>query len=124
MSDPFVRCGVPDYIRRRPTLRVSASGPEFVANTVRTWLARIGAKTLLVEQGSASENGYIQSFNGKLCDELVDREIFDTLLEAKVLIERWREDYNAAPIARWPTVPRPRTRCCLQRLVPLRSTSR
>ena len=61
---------------------------------MRDWLARIGVKTLFIEPGSPWENGYIESFNGKLRDELLDREIFDTLLEAKVLVERWREEYN------------------------------
>ena len=87
LSDLFVRRGVPDYIR-------SDNGPEFTANAVRTWLERIGVKTRFIEPGSPWENGYIESFNGKLRDELLDREIFDTLIEAKVLIERWREEYN------------------------------
>ena len=87
LSDLFVRRGVPGYIR-------SDNGPEFTANAVRTWLERIGVKTLFIEPGSPWENGYIESFNGKLRDELLDRELFDTLLEAKVLNERWREEYN------------------------------
>ena len=70
------------------------SGPEFTAHAVRRWLSRVGVKTLFIEPGSPWENGYIESFNGKVRDELLDREIFDTLLEAKVLIERWRRDYN------------------------------
>src|SRR3954463_11261598 len=87
LSDLFVRRGVPDYIR-------SDNGPEFTATRVREWLARVEVKTLFIEPGSPWENGYIESFNGKLRDELLNREVFDTLLEAKVLIERWRRAYN------------------------------
>jgi transposase InsO family protein len=87
LSDLFVRRGVPDYIR-------SDNGPEFTATRVREWLARVEVKTLFIEPGSPWENGYVESFNGKLRDELLAREVFDTLLEAKVLIERWRRTYN------------------------------
>jgi len=87
LSDLFVRRGVPDHIR-------SDNGPELTATRVREWLGRVGVKTLFIEPGSPWENGYIESFNGKLRDELLDREIFDTLLEAKVLTERWRQEYN------------------------------
>jgi len=79
--------GVPDHIR-------SDNGSEFTAKAVRSWLRRVGVKTLYIEPGSPWENGYIESFNGKLGDELLAREIFDTLYEAKVLIERWRVQYN------------------------------
>jgi putative transposase len=88
LSDLFVRRGVPTYIR-------SDNGSEFTATKVRQWLARVGVKTLFIEPGSPWENGYVESFNGKLRDELLAREQFDTLLEAKVLIERWRRHYNA-----------------------------
>ena len=87
LSDLFVRRGVPDYIR-------NDNGSEFTAKTVRHWLVSVGVKTLFSEPGSPWENGYIESFNGKLRDELLDVELFDTLLEAKVLIERWRREYN------------------------------
>lgn len=87
LSDLFVRRGVPDHIR-------SDNGPEFTAKRVRKWLKQVQVKTLFIEPGSPWENGYIESFNGKLRDELLDGEIFDTLLEAKVLIERWRREYN------------------------------
>jgi putative transposase len=87
LSDLFVRRGVPAYIR-------SDNGPEFTAKRIREWLARVEVKTLFIEPGSPWENGYIESFNGKLRDELLNREVFDTLLEAKVLIERWRRAYN------------------------------
>ena len=61
---------------------------------MRDWLTRLEVKTLFIEPGSPWENGYIESFNGKLRDELLNREIFTTLLEAKVLIENWRKEYN------------------------------
>jgi transposase InsO family protein len=61
---------------------------------VRRWLNRLGLKTLFIERGSPWENGYIESFNGKLRDELLDREIFTTLGEARVLIEQWKREYN------------------------------
>jgi putative transposase len=89
LSDLFVRRGVPTSIR-------SDNGSEFTATKVREWLARVGVKTLFIEPGSPWENGYVESFNGKLRDELLAREQFDTLLEAKVLIERWRRHYNTA----------------------------
>jgi putative transposase len=87
LSDLFVRRGVPDYIR-------SDNGPEFTAKKVTEWLERVEVKTLFIEPGSPWENGYNESFNGTLRYELLDVELFDTLLEAKVLIERWREEYN------------------------------
>jgi len=83
----FVQRGTPKYLR-------SDNGAEFTATAVRDWLRRIGVQTLYIEPGSPWENGYIESFNGKLRDELLNAEIFDTLLEAQVLIERWRWDYN------------------------------
>jgi transposase InsO family protein len=67
---------------------------EFTAHAVRDWLAKVGVKTLFIEPGSPWENGYVASFNGKLRDELLNGEIFYTLVEAKVLIERWRQHYN------------------------------
>ncbi len=79
--------GVPEHIR-------SDNGAEFTAKAVRSWLGKVGVKTLYIEPGSPWENGYIESFNGKLRDELLNGEIFMTLREAKVLIERWRNHYN------------------------------
>jgi putative transposase len=79
--------GIPEHIR-------SDNGPEFTAKAVRRWLSRVGVKTLFIEPGSPWENGYIESFNGKLRDELLNREVFTTLEEAKVLIEQWRREYN------------------------------
>jgi transposase InsO family protein len=69
-------------------------GAEFTAKAVREWLSQLGVKTLYIEPGSPWENGYVESFNGKLRDELLDREIFYTLQEAQVLIERGRQHYN------------------------------
>jgi putative transposase len=83
----FIFRGIPEYIR-------SDNGPEFTAKAVRSWLERLGVKTLFIEPGSPWENGYIESFNGKLRDELLNREIFTTLTEAKILIEQWRREYN------------------------------
>jgi len=79
--------GVPEHIR-------SDNGPEFTATIVREWLTKVGVRTLFIEPGSPWENGYVESFNGKLRDELLDREIFYSLTEAKVLIEMWRRHYN------------------------------
>ena len=87
LSDLFFRRGIPEHIR-------SDNGSEFTATAVRNWLKRLGVKTLYIEPGSPWENGYIESFNGKLRDELLNREVFDTLLEVKVLVGRWRREYN------------------------------
>jgi len=87
LFDLFVRRGLPDYIR-------SDNGAEFTATAVREWLAKIGVKTLYIEPGSPWENGYVESFNGKLRDELLNGELFYTLQEAQILIERWRQEYN------------------------------
>ncbi len=87
LTDLFVQHGPPDHVR-------SDNGSEFTAKAVRAWLSRIGVKTLYIEPGSPWENGYNESFNGKLGDELLKGEIFYSLKEAKVLIEQWRRHYN------------------------------
>jgi len=87
LSDLFITVGIPEHIR-------SDNGPELTAKVLREWLSDLGVKTLFIEPGSPWENGYIESFNGKLRDELLNREIFTTLWEAKVLIESWRREYN------------------------------
>jgi putative transposase len=87
LSDLFILRGVPEHIR-------SDNGPEFVAKIVREWIATVGAKTAYIEPGSPWENGYCESFNGKLRDELLDGEVFYSLAEAKVMIESWRRHYN------------------------------
>ncbi len=78
----------------RPASIRPDNGPEFTAELVRLWLTALDVETLFIEPGSPWENGYVESFNGKLRDELLDREIFYTLTEAKILIERWRQEYN------------------------------
>lgn len=87
LTDLFVRRGLPEHIR-------SDNGPEFTAKRVRDWLSFLEVKTLFIEPGSPWENGYVESFNGKMRDELLRQEIFYTLDEAKVLVERWRHEYN------------------------------
>jgi transposase InsO family protein len=87
LTELFVKYGPPEHIR-------SDNGSEFTAKVVRQWLKRLGVKTLFIEPGSPWENGYIESFNGKLRDELLNGEIFYTLKEAQVLIEEWRLEYN------------------------------
>jgi transposase InsO family protein len=87
LAELFVSRGTPAYIR-------SDNGSEFTARRVRQWLWYVGVETLYIEPGSPWENGYVESFNGKLRDELLNREIFYTLKEAQVLIEAWREEYN------------------------------
>ncbi len=79
--------GIPEHIR-------SDNGPEFTAKAIREWLGGVGARTLYIEPGSPWENGYVESFNGKLRDELLDREVFYTLLEVMVLTEQYRQTYN------------------------------
>ena len=88
LADLVVTHGVPAHIR-------SDNGPEFTAELVRLWLAALQVQALFIEPGSPWENGYVESFTGTLRDELLDREIFYTLTEAKSLIERWRRQYNS-----------------------------
>ena len=87
LADLFVRHGPPEYLR-------SDNGPEFTAKLVRRWLGRVGVEMLFIEPGSPWENGYNESFNGKLRDELLNGEIFYSLAEAAVLVEQWRREYN------------------------------
>jgi len=87
LTDLFFRRGILEHIR-------SDNGAEFTAKAVRSWLSRLGVRTLYIEPGSPWENGYIESFNGKMRDEVLNREVFDTIREAKVLVERWRREYN------------------------------
>ncbi len=87
LADLFVRHGPPEYLR-------SDNGPEFTAKPVRRWLGRVGVEMLFIEPGSPWENGYNESFNGKLRDELLNGEIFYSLAEAAVLVEQWRREYN------------------------------
>jgi transposase InsO family protein len=91
LTDLFILRGVPAYIR-------SDNGPEFVAEGVRKWINAVDAKTAYIEPGSPWENGYIESFNARFRDELLNGEIFYTLKEAQIVIEQWRIHYNT----RWP----------------------
>jgi putative transposase len=87
LTELFCTRGIPEHIR-------SDNGSEFTAKSIRKWLNELGAKTVYIEPGSPWENGYVESFNGKLRDELLNGEIFYTLQEAKILIEKWRREYN------------------------------
>ena len=87
LSDLFILRGIPRHIR-------SDNGPEFIARALRDWIAAVGAKTAYIMPGSPWENGYCESFNSKLRDELLNGEIFYTLKEARIVIERWRRHYN------------------------------
>jgi len=87
LTDLFILRGPPAYIR-------SDNGPEFVAQAVRDWIAAVGAKTAYIEPGSPWENGYCESFNGRFRDELLNGEVFYTLREAQIIIEKWRKHYN------------------------------
>jgi transposase InsO family protein len=89
LADLFIARGTPAHIR-------SDNGPEFAAIAVKGWITGVGARTAYIEPGSPWENGYVESFNGKFRDELLSCEIFNTLAEAKVLIEQWRVHYNTA----------------------------
>ena len=105
LTDLFARHGPPEHLR-------SDNGPEFTAKLVRRWLARLRVQTLYIAPGSPWENGYNESFNGKLRDEFLNGEIFYTLPEATVLVEQWRRLYNTVRPHQCPrrTTPRPRRR--------------
>ena len=87
LTDLFILRSPPSFVR-------SDNGPEFVAKAVRAWIAAVGAKAAYIEPGSPWENGYVESFNARLRDELLDGEIFFSLAEAKIVIESWRRHYN------------------------------
>lgn len=87
LTELFTTRGIPDHIR-------SDNGSEFTAKSIRSWLARLGIKTLYIEPGSPWENGYNESFNGRLRDECLNGETFHTLREAQVILEQWRHHYN------------------------------
>jgi transposase InsO family protein len=115
LSDLFILRGVPGHVR-------SDNGPEFIARAVREWIAAVGARTAFIEPGSPWENGYCESFNSKLRDELLNGEVFYSLAEARIVIESWRQHYNtqrphsslgykppAPPAVLWPDAPPPST---------------
>ena len=88
LSDLFILRGVPGHIR-------SDNGPEFIAKSVQAWISGVGARTAYIAPGSPCENGYVESFNARLRDELLNGEIFYTLKEARIVIESWRRHYNS-----------------------------
>jgi putative transposase len=87
LSELFILRGVPGHIR-------SDNGPEFIAEAVQTWIAAVGSKTAYIAPGSPWENGYVESFNARLRDELLNGKIFYSLREAQILTESWRRHYN------------------------------
>ena len=87
LSDLFITRGVPEHVR-------SDNGPEFIAMAVQEWIAAVGAKTAYIAPGSPWENGFVESFNARLRDELLNGEIFYSLAEARVIIEAWRRHFN------------------------------
>ena len=87
LAELFILRGIPGHIR-------SDNGPEFVAKAVQEWIAAVGAKTAYIAPGSPWENGYVESFNARLRDELLNGEIFYSLREAQIVIESWRRHYN------------------------------
>ena len=102
LADLFIARGTPGFIR-------SDNGPEFVAVAVQGWISGVGAKTAYIEPGSPWENGYVESSNGKLRDELMNAEVFNTLKEAQTLIEQWRVHFNTmrphSSLGYWPPAP-------------------
>jgi putative transposase len=88
LSDLFILRGLPEHVR-------SDNGPEFVAQALQEWIAAVGAKTAYIAPGSPWENGYVESFNARMRDELLNGEIFYSLKEAQIIIEGWRRHYNA-----------------------------
>ena len=117
LAEAFCSRGLPEYIR-------SDNGSEFTAKKLREWLKQLEVTTTFIEPGSPWENGYIESFNGKMRDELLNGEIFDTMFEARILIEQWRHEYNTvrphsslgyrppAPVVKLPT----EYQCCKKSL--------
>jgi transposase InsO family protein len=79
--------GAPGHIR-------SDNGPEFITKAIRAWMTGVGRETLYIDPGAPWENGYAESFNSKVRDELLNAEEFGSLLEARVLAKEWRQDYN------------------------------
>ena len=111
LADLFLLRGVSAHIR-------SDQGPEFIAEAVKSWVGAVGARTAYIERGSPWENGYVESFNGRLRDELLNGEIFTNLKETQMVIEGWRRHYNrvrphsslgykppAPEIVAWPASP-------------------
>lgn len=87
LADLFLIHGIPKHIR-------SDNGPEFIATKLRKWFDTLEVEPLFIEPGSPWKNGYIESFNGKMRDQFLNGEIFYSLKEAQILIEKWRQHYN------------------------------
>jgi transposase InsO family protein len=103
LSELFILRGVPQHVR-------SDNGPEFVAKAVQEWIAAVGAQTAYIEPGSSWENGYVESFNARLRDELLNGEIFYTLREAKIIIESLEAPLQCPAPARFTRLQAPSTR--------------
>jgi hypothetical protein len=116
LAELMLERGVPEHIR-------SDNGSEFVAQAVRDWIAAVGSKAAYIEPGSPWENGYVESFNSKLRDELLNREIFYSLREAQIIIEGWRQHYNSIrphSALRW-TPPAPEVRLSTPQVWPAKT---
>ena len=87
LTDLFILRGPPAFVR-------SNNGPEFVTRAVRDWITAVGTKTAFIEPGSPWENGYVESFNARVPDELLNRELFYSVREAQIIVEAWRKHYN------------------------------
>ncbi len=87
LADLFLQRGCPQFVR-------SDNGPEFIAKKLVDWMESVDVEPLFIEAGSPWENGYVESFNGKMRYELLNGEIFYSLLEARIIIEQWRRHYN------------------------------
>lgn len=87
LTDLFILRGPPAFVR-------SNNGPEFVTRAVRDWITAVGTKTAFIEPGSPWENGYVESFNARFPDELLNRELFYSVREAQIIVEAWRKHYN------------------------------
>ncbi len=94
LAELFAMRGVPQHIRSRPPLRGGARGPEFVAVAIRRWLAQVDVEALYIEPGSPWENGFAESFHGRLRDEFLAVEVFESMPSARRLTAAWKEDYN------------------------------
>ena len=106
LSDLFILRGIPEHIR-------SDNGPEFIAKAVQTWISAVGARTAYIAPGSPWENGYVESFNARFRDELLNGEIFPSLREAEIIIESCDAiTTRSGPMRRSGIGRRPRKSCC------------
>lgn len=116
LANAMIVHGMPEHIR-------SDNGPEFIANRLRGWLAHVGVKTAYIEPGSPWENGYCESFNGTLRDELLNGEIFFGIREAQALVDQWVRHYNTtrphSSLGYKPPAPEARINTAIQNLHPM-----